>query len=75
MLEENVALLQARIQELEDPNIAARRVFLSDPYEAFRQSERRERIFAGVGRDLEANMASTEQLNTEEPTQDIIETL
>ena len=36
MLEENIALLQARIQELEDPNIAARKVYLHDPYKAFR---------------------------------------
>lgn len=36
MLEENVALLQARIHELENPRIAAQAVRLHDPYEASR---------------------------------------
>ncbi|KAH8112455.1 hypothetical protein DFH11DRAFT_1785696 [Phellopilus nigrolimitatus] len=38
VLEENVALLQARIQELEAPDLSKRPILLHDPYETSRQA-------------------------------------
>ncbi|KAI5116880.1 hypothetical protein M0805_009862 [Coniferiporia weirii] len=41
ILEENIAILQARVEELEGPTSGAQSVLLRDPYEAYRQANPR----------------------------------
>ena len=74
MLEENIALLQARIQELEDPNIAAHRVYLHDPYQTFRQNEARGQMLS-AGAQSSSVAPGVQWWDMEEPPRDVADTL
>ena len=73
LLEETVALLQARIQELESPNVASQSIYLHDPYAETRN--RGTEQTTSVADTEESNSSMTEWWEFDEPPADMARTL